>query len=115
MPVDTASSLALCGAGNVRREDVVVRYLGALADLLRTWSEGGAGLEAVRAAYRTSCLTIGLDVEVHQPAGRVVRGTATGVDDLGRLMVRVGGWSTAHAAGDVVHVRRAPPQPGRTA
>jgi len=115
LPVETATSLALCGAGSVRREDVIVGYLGVLADLLRTWSEGGAGLEALRAAYRTSCLTIGLEVDVHQPAGRVVRGAATGVDDAGRLVVAAGRSSTAHAAGDVVHVRRSPPQPGGTA
>jgi len=106
MPVDTATSLALCGSGNVRREDVIVRYLGVLAGLLRTWAGGGVGLEVVRAAYRRWCLTIGLEVDVHQPQGRVVRGTATGVDDAGRLVVEAAGSSTAHAAGDVVHVRR---------
>jgi BirA family biotin operon repressor/biotin-[acetyl-CoA-carboxylase] ligase len=113
LPVETATSLALCGAGSVRREDVIVRYLGVLADHLRTWSGAGAGLEVLRAAYRASCLTIGLEVDVHQPDGRVVRGTATGVDDAGRLVVDAGGVSTAHAAGDVVHVRRSPAGPGR--
>jgi BirA family biotin operon repressor/biotin-[acetyl-CoA-carboxylase] ligase len=115
LPVDTATSLAACGAGNVRREDVIVRYLGALADLHGTWLAGGVGLAALRAAYRSSCLTIGLDVDVHQPDGRLVRGTATGVDDAGRLVVRTGGWSTAYAAGDVVHVRRAQHIGGNTA
>lgn len=115
LPVETATSLALCGAGNVRREDVIVRYLSVLADLLRAWSEGGGALDAVRAAYRASCLTIGLDVDVHQPDGRVTRGAATGVDDAGRLVVRAGGLSTAHAAGDVVHVRRSQPLAGNTA
>jgi BirA family biotin operon repressor/biotin-[acetyl-CoA-carboxylase] ligase len=112
LPGQTATSLALCGAGNVRREDVIVRYLGVLADLHRAWSGGGAGLEALRAAYRSSCLTIGLEVDVHQPGGPVVRGTATGVDDTGRLVVAAGGSSTAHAAGDVMHVRRSQPGAG---
>jgi len=115
LPVETATSLALCGAGNVRHEDVIVRYLSVLADLLRAWAEGGGALDAVRAAYRSSCLTIGLDVDVHQPDGRVTRGAATGVDDAGRLVVRAGGLSTAHAAGDVVHVRRSQPPAGNTA
>jgi BirA family transcriptional regulator, biotin operon repressor / biotin---[acetyl-CoA-carboxylase] ligase len=109
LPVETATSLVLCGAGNVRREDVIVRYLEVLADHFRTWSGGGAGLEVLRAAYRALCLTIGLEVDVHQPDGRVVRGAATGVDDAGRLVVLSGGSSTAHAAGDVVHVRRSQP------
>ena len=115
LPVDTATSLALCGAGNVRREDVIVAYLGNLAALHRAWSGGEAGLEGIRATYRSSCLTVGLDVAVHQPDGRVVRGAATGVDDAGRLVVRAGGWSTAHAAGDAVHVRRSPSTPENTA
>ena len=115
LPVETATSLALCGAGNVRREDVIVSYLGVLADLHRAWSGGGTGLGAMRAAYRSFCLTIGLEVDVHQPDGRVARGSATGVDDTGRLVVRTGGSSTAHAAGDVIHLRRSQPAAGNTA
>jgi BirA family transcriptional regulator, biotin operon repressor / biotin---[acetyl-CoA-carboxylase] ligase len=115
LPVQTATSLTLCGAGNIRREDLIVRYLQELADLYRGWSAGGAGLEALRTAYRSWCLTIGLEVDVHQPDGQVVRGTARGVDDAGRLVVASGGTSRAHAAGDVVHVRRAQPEAGHTA
>ena len=115
LPVATATSLALCGAGHVRREDVIVRYLDVLADLHRAWSGGGTALETVRAAYRSFCLTIGLDVDVHQPDGRVASGTATGVDDMGRLVVRTDRSSTAHAAGDVMHLRRSRPTAGNTA
>lgn len=115
LAVETATSLTLCGARNVRREDVIVRYLKELADLHRIWTAGGAGLAGLRAAYRSLCLTIGLDVDVHQPDGKVARGTATGVDDLGRLLVQAGGSSTAHAAGDVIHVRRSKPVTGHTA
>jgi BirA family biotin operon repressor/biotin-[acetyl-CoA-carboxylase] ligase len=115
LPVETATSLALCGAGNLCREDFIVRYLGELADLHRAWSAGGAGLEALREAYRSLCLTIGLEVDVHQPDGRVARGTATAVDDMGRLVVAAGGSSRSHAAGDVVHVRRSQPEAGHTA
>lgn len=112
LPVETATSLALCGAADVRREDLIVGYLGALADLHRAWLGGGAGLDAVRAAYRSTCLTIGCEVDVHQPDGIVDHGTATGVDDRGRLVVVSGGSSTAHAAGDVMHVRRSQPWSG---
>jgi BirA family biotin operon repressor/biotin-[acetyl-CoA-carboxylase] ligase len=115
LPVATATSLALCSARDLRREDLIVRYLGELADLHRAWSAGGAELEALRAAYRRSCLTIGLEVDVYQPDGRAARGTATGVDDMGRLMVAAGGSSRTHAAGDVVHVRRAQTELGHTA
>ena len=109
LPVDTATSLALCGAGALRREELIGGYLAELADLHAAWSAGGTGLSALREAYRSCCLTIGLDVDVHQPDGRLARGTATGVDDEGRLVVAAGGSSMAHAAGDVVHVRRSRP------
>jgi BirA family biotin operon repressor/biotin-[acetyl-CoA-carboxylase] ligase len=115
LPVETATSLALCGALNVRREEVVAAYLRELADLHRTWSAGGSGLAALRTAYRSWCLTIGLEVDVHQPDGQVARGVATGVDETGRLVVAAGGSSRAHAAGDVVHVRRAQHDGGHTA
>jgi len=112
LPVETATSLALCGQENVRREDVIVAYLGKLADLYRTWSQGGLGLAVLRTAYRSCCLTIGLEVDVHQPDGRVARGIATEVDDSGRLVVAAGGYSRTHAAGDVVHVRSSQPERG---
>lgn len=115
LPVGTATSLALCGAGHVRREDLIVSYLGELADLHGVWSAGGAGLADLRMAYRSCCLTIGLEVDVHEPDGRVVRGTATGVDDAGRLVVATRGASRAHSAGDVVHVRRSKRDQGHTA
>jgi BirA family biotin operon repressor/biotin-[acetyl-CoA-carboxylase] ligase len=115
LPVETATSVALCGARNVRREDVIVRYLLELADLHHSWAAGGSGLQALRTAYRSCCLTIGLDVDVHQPDGQVARGTATGVDDTGRLLVVDGGSIRAHAAGDIVHVRRSLPAAGHTA
>jgi len=106
LPVQTATSLALCGVQDVHPEDVVVRYLGALADLHKAWAAGGAGLAALRAAYRSLCLTIGHAVDVYQPDGLVVHGTATEVDDGGRLVVAGPGQRTVHAAGDVTHVRR---------
>ena len=115
LPVDTATSLALCGARNVPREDLIRGYLGELADLYRAWSAGGFRMEAIRTTYRSWCLTIGQQVDVQQPDGRVAHGIATGVDDAGRLVVAADGSSRAHAAGDVVHVRRSRPQAGHTA
>jgi BirA family biotin operon repressor/biotin-[acetyl-CoA-carboxylase] ligase len=115
LPVETATSLALCGARGISREDLIVRYLRELADLHRAWSAGGAQLEDLRSAYRRACLTIGLEVDVHQPDGRIARGTATGVDVMGRLVVAAAGSSRAHAAGDVVHVRRSHSDAGHTA
>ncbi|WP_141787355.1 biotin--[acetyl-CoA-carboxylase] ligase [Oryzihumus leptocrescens] len=106
LPVPTATSLHLEGAQGIRREDVVIAFLGHLAALHGEWVLGGAALGRVRAAYRQECVTIGQEVDVHQPGGALLRGTATGVDDSGRLVLETGRGRVVHAAGDVVHVRR---------
>jgi BirA family biotin operon repressor/biotin-[acetyl-CoA-carboxylase] ligase len=63
--------------------------------------------DAVPSAYRRACATIGQRVRVQGPAGSM-EGTAAGVDDAGRLLLRrPGGETLALAAGDVVHLRLA--------
>lgn len=104
LPVASATSVRLAG-GSLRREELVGGYLTRLADLHARWSAGGASLEALRAAYRQVCVTVGQEVDVHQPGGVVGGGRAIGVDDLGRLLVQAPDGPVAHAAGDVVHVR----------
>jgi len=105
LPVDTATSLRLCGANGVRREDLLVAHLTALAGLHRAWTRGGTEMDELRRQYRSRCVTIGSDVEVHQPSGAVARGRAVAVDDAGRLVLDGAAGRVAHAAGDVVHVR----------
>ena len=68
----------------------VLRSLGAVLE------------EASRDGYRALCATLGSAVRVELPGGTCGRpGTATGVDDSGRLVVD----GTAYSAGDVVHLR----------
>jgi BirA family transcriptional regulator, biotin operon repressor / biotin---[acetyl-CoA-carboxylase] ligase len=105
LPVPTATSLRLAGAGPVRREDLIVGYLHHLTSLHATWSRGGAGLRDLRAAYRARCVTLGQVVDVHQPSGVTLRGTAVAVDDAGQLLLDTPRGRHTHAAGDVVHVR----------
>ena len=105
LPVPTATSLRLAGAPQATREDVIVAFLRHLEALHGEWVLGGATLAGVRAAYRQACVTIGAQVDVHQPGGGLLRGTATGVDDSGRLVLDTERGRVVHAAGDVVHVR----------
>lgn len=103
LPLDTATSLRAAGAPGVDRNALLTAYLRHLARLLRDDTGPGG---PVRADYVRSCATVGREVEVHEPGGRVRSGTATGVDDDGRLTVRTAAGSTlAVSAGDVVHVR----------
>jgi BirA family transcriptional regulator, biotin operon repressor / biotin---[acetyl-CoA-carboxylase] ligase len=107
LPVDTATSLQLAGADDVRREDLVIAVLGHLARWHGELSGSPRARAAVRAAYRKACDTIGREVDLHAAGGDVRRVRAVGVDDDGRLVVAAGGREYAVAAGDVVHVRSA--------
>jgi BirA family transcriptional regulator, biotin operon repressor / biotin---[acetyl-CoA-carboxylase] ligase len=126
LSVDTATSLRLCGAGEVSREALVTAYLVRLAALHGALTGPYADLLAAQDDYRAACATIGQEVELHDgPAdapARVRRVVATGVDGQGRLTVRLPDGDTgpieAVAAGDVVHVRSldgADPPAGRRA
>ncbi len=105
LPVDTATSLALCGARDVSREALLTAYLSRLADLVTGLSGAGAGL--VRDEYRAACTTLGRDVVLHLPDGTSRQGTATEVDDDGRLVLQTPTGRYSASAGDIVHVRPA--------
>jgi BirA family biotin operon repressor/biotin-[acetyl-CoA-carboxylase] ligase len=97
LPVPTATSLAIAGS-SVDRTEVFTAVVPALSTILGALrSEPTAVLER----YRTECDTIGREVTVSLPDGEELRGTATGLDRNGRLMVG----DRAIGAGDVVHVR----------
>lgn len=107
LPVDTATSLRLAGVPDLGREDLVVALLRHLAGWHRSLTGGPEDRAALHAAYRSVCLTIGREVELHIAGGDVRRARATGVDEEGRLVVASNGTEYSVAAGDVVHVRPA--------
>lgn len=112
LPVETATSLELCGA-RIRREDLVVAYLRHLARLLEPLgSDSDAvrsqALEGGRAAYVAACSTVGAMVRIHLPLGEIAEGCALGVDSSGALVLDTPQGRRTFAAGDVVHVRRHP-------
>ena len=105
LPVPTATSIALCG-GQIDRESLAKEVLRALRQRYDAWSRAQGASASVLPAYREVCDTIGRRVRVELPAGTVVVGTATGVDDDGRLLVASdAGEQRAFTVGDVVHVR----------
>jgi len=104
LPVDTATSLRLCGAVAVERERLLTAYLTHLAALVGALDEEGS---AEADAYRERCTTIGREVLLHLPDGTTRTGPATEVDDDGRLVLQTPSGPYAASAGDVVHVRTA--------
>lgn len=115
LPTPTSTSLLLGGAektGDELADAVLSHYLRELRALYRgIVADGGPDVAGLRAALLAVCSTIGQRVKVSLPGGELLFGTATGVDDSGRLLVddtsagESGGSVQAVAAGDITHLR----------
>jgi BirA family transcriptional regulator, biotin operon repressor / biotin---[acetyl-CoA-carboxylase] ligase len=108
LPVETATSLALCGAGEVDRTRLLVAVLNRLDTRLAQWDDVGGDAEAcgLAAAYRDACATLRLGVAVTAIDGRRIEGVARDVDSAGRLLVTtLDGGESVIGAGDVEHLR----------
>ena len=104
-PADVASTIASLeteASRPVRREDVAAALLRSLVGWL---ARVKADPEAVLAAYRERCCTLGREVSV-ELADRTITGVAVDVDSSGRILVEEHGETVALSAGDVVHLRR---------
>jgi BirA family biotin operon repressor/biotin-[acetyl-CoA-carboxylase] ligase len=99
-----ATSLAIAGARDLDRADLLAALLGDLADTYTAWRDGGDS-EELRAAYLTRCATVGRVVSVELPGGRAAQGSALTIDVDGRLVITSATGELALGAGDVVHVR----------
>jgi BirA family biotin operon repressor/biotin-[acetyl-CoA-carboxylase] ligase len=109
LPVETATSLALAGADQLDRTELLVAILSRLDARYAQWADFGGDAEAcgLAAAYRAACATLGLQVRVALADGGQLTGVAVEVDEIGRLLVRTDAGQQAVGAGDVEHVRLA--------
>lgn len=98
LPTPVSTSLTLVGASTV---DIVDRALAAYLGELRALYTDLVGGADVRPLVEAECSTIGRSVRVELPGGDNLYGTATGLDEGGRLIVD----GRAVAAGDVTHLR----------
>ena len=104
LPVETAPSLQLEGATETSRSIILRSYLRNLEALYRAWAASeGDPAAGIRDSYIRRCTTLGTRVRVDLPNDEVLEGLATGIDDLGRLLVD----GRAISAGDITHVRPA--------
>lgn len=109
-----AASLAVQGGGSggtapdpaLLAREFLARLEAELAGLERGGSTAEDGGVAGRWASRSSMIGCEVDVEC---GGRTVRGTATGLDRDGALLVKTGYATERIVAGDVAAVRRAHP------
>lgn len=102
LPVPSASSIALAGV-RVDRTALLAAVLERWAELDDRWraADGEAWAAGLGAQCAAACTTLGREVLVDLPGGRVLAGQATGLADDGALLVRVDGQTRAVHAGDV--------------
>ncbi len=108
LPVPTATSLALAGAGTTDRSTLLRGVLREFAELYGEWTAaaGDPHASGLLPAYTARCTTLNRPVRVQLPGERELLGEAVAVDGDGRLVVRTpDGARHPVAAGDVVHVR----------
>ena len=118
LPTPTSTSLALNGWDDGREtvDDAMLdaalsTYLNELGSLYSAFAAAGfdAGASGLRTEVCAACNTIGRSVRVDLPDGGQLFGSATGIDDSGRLVVAGTSFDgvRAIAAGDVTHLRYA--------
>ena len=109
LPTLTSTSLLLVTGSAPDPDAVLARYLTGLRDLTRAFLAADADPVASGLLQGVTglCGTLGSAVRVELPGGSDLVGTATGLDTLGRLIVRdqSNGELQAVAAGDVTHLR----------
>lgn len=109
LPVETATSLLLAGARDLRRDRLLRAVLAEFERLYLAWagppSPGDPDAAGLRARYRGCCVTLGHQVRAELPGGGAVSGTALDVDGAGALQLLTPGGLRTISAGDIVHLR----------
>ena len=103
--VGRATSLVDLGVAAPDRHQLVCALLTELGRRIVAWRAARGADWALAADYRARSLTLGNRVRAHLPGGKDVAGTASGIDDQGRLLLDAGGETVVVSAGDVVHLR----------
>ena len=86
LPVETATSLLLAGAGEVDRAALLENVLAALREEYDAWlAVGGDATGRLRTTYLQACDTVGRDVRVALPDGTTLTGRATCFETRSRV------------------------------
>jgi len=104
LPTGTATSLLVERGAPVDRTDVLLALLAEFDAGHALWREAP---DELAAAYRDASVTLGRLVRAELPGGRDLVGTATRIDDDGRVVIEHAAGETPVGAGDVVHLRPA--------
>ena len=110
LPVPSATSLALAGAGRAERESVLVAAVVAVVAAIHRFAAAGGDARACGLADEVAacCVTLGRTVRVDLPGGGQLVGQASRLDEVGALVVRDDAGEHPVLAGDVLLVRSSP-------
>jgi BirA family transcriptional regulator, biotin operon repressor / biotin---[acetyl-CoA-carboxylase] ligase len=104
-----ATSLLDLGVAAPDRDQLVRGLLRELGRRIVAWRAARGADWQLAADYRARSLTIGTRVRAQLPGGKELVGTASGIDDQGRLCLETEGATEGQtvvlSAGDVVHLR----------
>ncbi len=106
LPDPNAVSLSML-SHDVDRTALTSALLQALGDRLHRWRDAGGSDPGLVADYRRVSTTIGTRVRALLPGDAEIVGTATGIDDAGRLLIDDAGTTVTVSAGDITHLRPA--------
>lgn len=101
LPVPHATSLTLAGASEVDRTALVQSLLREFARHFTAWQSANWDVRVLVEEYRERCTTLGAQVRAELPGGELLTGTATDIDETGRLLID----GRPVSAGDVTHLR----------
>ncbi len=106
-PDPRATSLQMLGATMLDRDALAGAILRELTTRIHRWQTVKGSDPALAADYRQRSLTLGSRVRAILPGNREIIGTATEVDDQGRLVLDTGSEPVTVSAGDITHLRPA--------
>lgn len=102
-----ATSLLMLGSTMLDRSALLGAVLAELSQRIDRWKIR-PGDSALAQDYRQRSLTLGTRVRAIMPGDREVVGVATGIGELGQLLIDTGSQTVAVSAGDITHLRTAP-------
>ena len=104
-PDQRATSLVMLGSTMTDRSALLGAVLAELTARIDRWTIAGGPDESLTRDYRRRSVTLGHHVRALLPGGRDIVGTATDIDELGRLDIDTGAQRIAVSAGDITHLR----------
>jgi BirA family transcriptional regulator, biotin operon repressor / biotin---[acetyl-CoA-carboxylase] ligase len=106
-PDPRATSLQMLGASMLDRDVLAAAILRQLVTRIQHWQHAHGPDPALVEDYRRNSSTLGSRVRAILPGDREIIGTATQVDEIGRLIIDTDTEVVTVSAGDITHLRPA--------